>query len=114
MTALSIPEFVILRKVMKPKVEGVLDLAEMADGDQEIASLSQTLAERLRNRGAPVEWDARRGARELVAAYRETGLTQELFDGPCYKRLAHIQQLLAEGQLDGDLRWRAVPVGTIA
>jgi len=60
------------------------------------------------------EWDARRGARELVAAYRENGLTKELFDGPCYKRLAHIQQLLAEGQLDGDLRWRAVPVGTIA
>ena len=33
-------------------------------------------------------WDARRGARELVEAYRAIGLTREAFDGPRYKRLA--------------------------
>jgi nucleoside-diphosphate-sugar epimerase len=52
------------------------------------------------------EWDARRGTAELAAAYREVGLTWEDFDGPRYTRLKHLQRLLADGSLDGDLRWR--------
>jgi nucleoside-diphosphate-sugar epimerase len=52
------------------------------------------------------EWDARRGTAELAAAYREVGLTWEDFDGPRYTRLKHLQRLLDEGSLDGDLRWR--------
>ena len=59
-------------------------------------------------------WDARRGARQLYEAYRRIGLSKEDFDGPRYKRLAHIQRLLASGELAADLRWRvpsAVPTG---
>ena len=52
------------------------------------------------------EWDARRGTAELTAAYRAVGLTWEDFDGPRYTRLKHLQRLLDEGLLDGDLRWR--------
>ncbi len=49
-------------------------------------------------------WDARRGAAELFEAYQRVGITVEEFEGPRYKRIAHIQQLLEAGQLDHGLR----------
>jgi len=53
------------------------------------------------------QWDARRGARELFEAYRRIGLRVEDFEGPRYKRIDHIQQLLAGGRLDASLRWQS-------
>jgi nucleoside-diphosphate-sugar epimerase len=50
-------------------------------------------------------WNARRGAEELYAAYQKIGLTLEEFEGPKYKRIAHLQQLLNGGCLDETLRW---------
>lgn len=52
-------------------------------------------------------WDARRGARELAEAYRAAGLTRERFEGPAFRRLGRIRELLAAGALGTDLRWRA-------
>lgn len=52
------------------------------------------------------QWDARRGAEQLYAAYRRAGLTLEEFEGPRYQRIGHIQQLLEDGILDQDLRYR--------
>jgi nucleoside-diphosphate-sugar epimerase len=51
-------------------------------------------------------WNARRGASELLAAYREAGLTQEEFEGDRYVRLRRLQRLLESGMLDTELRWR--------
>jgi nucleoside-diphosphate-sugar epimerase len=53
------------------------------------------------------QWDARRGAEELLAAYQQIGLSLEEFEGPRYKRVAHIKELQSEGRLDGNLRWTA-------
>ncbi len=50
-------------------------------------------------------WDARRGARELVDAYRKAGLTGEQFQGPLYTRLLRIRELQAEGRIDSGLFW---------
>jgi nucleoside-diphosphate-sugar epimerase len=55
------------------------------------------------------EWDARRGAEQLYAAYRRSNLTLEEFEGPRYQRISHIRKLLAEGVLDGDLRRTVAP-----
>jgi len=52
------------------------------------------------------QWDARRGAQELYAAFQKVGLTLEEFEGPRYKRVAHVKQLLGSGRLDETLRWR--------
>jgi nucleoside-diphosphate-sugar epimerase len=52
-------------------------------------------------------WNARRGARQLVDAYRAAGLDRATFDGPRFKRLGWIRKLLAEGALTADLRWTA-------
>ncbi len=51
------------------------------------------------------QWDARRGARELVDAYQKAGLTEAQFQGPLYTRLLRIRELQAEGRIDSDLRW---------
>jgi nucleoside-diphosphate-sugar epimerase len=52
------------------------------------------------------QWDARRGARELYEAYQRVGLRQEEFEGPHYRRIYHIKQLMSSGQLSPTLRWR--------
>ncbi len=52
-------------------------------------------------------WTARQGAEELSAAYRRVGLALEDYEGPRYKRIDHLKQLLAEGRVDPSLRWRS-------
>jgi len=52
------------------------------------------------------QWDARRGAQQLYAAYQKVGLTLEDFEGPRYKRVDHIKHQLSTGRLDTALRWR--------
>lgn len=54
------------------------------------------------------QWDARRGAKELYEAYKKVGLRAEEFEGARYKRIDHIQGLLASGRLSSDLRWQTV------
>ena len=45
------------------------------------------------------QWDARRGAEQLFAAYRQSGLTLDEFEGPRYQRISHIQKLIGDGVL---------------
>lgn len=52
------------------------------------------------------KWDLDRGAQELVALFREVGFTEEQFRGRTTVRLAQLRHLLADGEIDGDLRWR--------
>ena len=52
-------------------------------------------------------WNARRGAQELYAAYRRMGLAVEDYEGPRFKRIDHLRQLMAAGRVDATLRWRA-------
>jgi nucleoside-diphosphate-sugar epimerase len=52
------------------------------------------------------QWDARRGAEQLYAAYRKSGLTLDEIEGPRYQRIGHIQGLLKDRILDHDLRHR--------
>jgi nucleoside-diphosphate-sugar epimerase len=52
------------------------------------------------------EWTARRGAKELYHWYRKTGLALEDFEGPRYRRIDHIMQLIHDKKLDETLHWR--------
>lgn len=49
-------------------------------------------------------WTVREGARQLYDAYRKSDLKLEEFEGPRYRRIDHIRQLLASGRLDQSLR----------
>jgi nucleoside-diphosphate-sugar epimerase len=53
------------------------------------------------------QWDARRGAEQLYAAYRASQVTLDEFEGPRYQRIAHIRKLMSEGVLGADLRFAA-------
>lgn len=50
------------------------------------------------------QWDVRKGAEQLYAAFRSSALTLEDFEGPRYLRIAHIKMLLHDGILDARLR----------
>lgn len=51
-------------------------------------------------------WDVRKGAQELYEAYQRVGLELDEFEGPRYRRISHIKELMASGRLDDRLRWR--------
>lgn len=51
------------------------------------------------------QWDVRRGACQLLEAYRAAGITAADVLGPRYRRLGVLRELLDAGQIDGTLRW---------
>jgi len=55
------------------------------------------------------QWDARKGAKQLYDVYRAIGLKLEDFEGPRYRRIDQIKQLIAAGNLGPDLRWKKEP-----
>lgn len=56
------------------------------------------------------QWTVREGIEELVAAYREHGLTLDDLTGSRLQRVSHIKHAQAAGRLDQSLRWRDAPV----
>ncbi len=58
------------------------------------------------------QWDARRGAEQLYEAYRSASLMFDDIEGPRFKRIDHVNQLLATDQLDATLRWK-VPYSSV-
>jgi nucleoside-diphosphate-sugar epimerase len=55
------------------------------------------------------QWDARKGARQLYEAYKDIGLKLEDFEGPRYRRIDQLRNLMREGYLGEDLRWKESP-----
>lgn len=49
-------------------------------------------------------WTARAGAKELLEAYKRVGITLADFEGPRFKRIAHIQTLMKEGKISDTFR----------
>src|SRR5262249_11134115 len=50
------------------------------------------------------QWDVRRGAEQLYAAYKSHGLTLDEFEGQSFNRIAHVMMLLKDGLLDSEIR----------
>ena len=58
-------------------------------------------------------WTVPAGVEQLVAAYRDVGLTREDLEGPRLSRIRHVRDLIEQGQLDEMLRWQGpTPVDT--
>jgi nucleoside-diphosphate-sugar epimerase len=64
--------------------------------------------------GFKPEWDPKKGAEELLAAYKAHGLTLEEFEGPRYNRIAHVKMLLANNLLDTSIRPAALKKPALA
>jgi nucleoside-diphosphate-sugar epimerase len=56
-------------------------------------------------------WTATDGATELYEAYRDADLKVSDFEGPRYKRVAQLRELMASGELDQTLRWKEAANG---
>ncbi len=46
----------------------------------------------------------------MLAAYRANGLSIEDFKGSRFMRIARLKELMGEGRLDDELRWKAAAV----
>jgi nucleoside-diphosphate-sugar epimerase len=55
--------------------------------------------------GFKAKWNARLGAKQVLEAIKKYGLELDDFEGPKYRRLDHIRELIASGKLDDSLRW---------
>jgi nucleoside-diphosphate-sugar epimerase len=55
--------------------------------------------------GFKPQWTARRGIEQLFEAYKQSNITLDDFEGPKYKRISHIKELIAENKLGEDFRW---------
>ena len=55
--------------------------------------------------GFKPQWTARRGAEQLLEAYRRGNLTGEEFEGPRFNRIAHVRELIRRGEIDANM-WR--------
>jgi hypothetical protein len=53
------------------------------------------------------QWTARRGAQEVYEALRDADLTPDEFEGPRYRRIDHIKQLVRSNILSQELRWQS-------
>lgn len=60
------------------------------------------------------QWTARKGAQELLEAYRAAGLSAADLEQGRYTRINHIQRLIKSGQLDTSLRWLTAGVAAVA
>jgi len=51
-------------------------------------------------------WNARSGARQLYDAYKRFGLASNEFEGPKYRRVEHLKELIRSNRLDATYRWK--------
>jgi nucleoside-diphosphate-sugar epimerase len=54
-------------------------------------------------------WDARSGASQLVDAYRNAGMDEEMFASDRFVRLSRLKTLIDDRRIDRELRWLRVP-----
>ena len=94
-----------LAEIVKETVPGCdLQFAEGAGPDKRNYRVDCSKLPRTISSFEPT-WNAREGARELYGAFKKHGVELEDFEGPRYKRVTHIRELLSKGELGDNLRW---------
>jgi len=97
-----------LAEIVKETVPGCrIEYAKDAEPDKRTYRVNFDKINRVLPEFQPV-WNARRGAQQLFEAYVNNQIKLEEFEGPRYKRIDQIKQLLTTGKLDDSLRWREV------
>jgi nucleoside-diphosphate-sugar epimerase len=95
-----------IAKIVKEIVPGCeIDYAPDAGPDQRCYRVDCNRIARILPEFKP-QWTVRRGIEQLFNEYKQVGLTLEEFEGPKYMRIAHIKNLVADGILDKNLRWK--------
>jgi nucleoside-diphosphate-sugar epimerase len=93
-----------LAEIVREVVPGShIEFAEGASPDMRNYRVDCGLLPKIATEYQP-RWNARTGADQLYRTYRDAKLTLEDFEGSRYNRIAHVQQLIADGLLDNTLR----------
>jgi nucleoside-diphosphate-sugar epimerase len=93
-----------LAEIVREVVPGSrIEFAEAASPDARNYRVDCGLLPKVATEYQP-RWNARAGAEQLYQAYRGAKLSLEDFEGSRYNRIAHVQQLMADGLLDRTLR----------
>jgi nucleoside-diphosphate-sugar epimerase len=93
-----------LAQIVKETVPGCeIEYASDAGPDKRTYRVDFSKIKRLLPDFQP-QWNVRKGAAELYEAYKRSELILDEFEGPRYKRIDHIKQLLRDGVLDSTLR----------
>ena len=95
-----------LADIVKDTVQNtVIEYAKDAGPDKRCYRVDSTKIMKTLPAFQPI-WDARKGAAELLEAYKKVGLKLDDFEGTKYKRIDHIKMLMNSGLLGADLRWK--------
>lgn len=93
-----------LAQIVAETVPGAtIDYAADAGPDSRSYRVSSAKIERLIP-GFQPKWDARAGAKQLFEAVQRAKLKTSDFEGRKYKRIAQLEALVSEGELDDDFR----------
>jgi nucleoside-diphosphate-sugar epimerase len=102
-----------IREIAETVAEAVpgcrVELAPGATADKRSYQVSFAKIARVLPEFRP-QWDARRGAEQLAAAYRAADVTLDELESR-FQRISHIKTLMRRGQLGEDLRWRVAAAG---
>ena len=52
------------------------------------------------------QWTVQRGIEDLYETYKKVGIKLDDFEGPKFMRIAHVKELIENGRLDTNLRWK--------
>ena len=95
-----------LAEIVKDIVPGCrLEFAENAGPDTRNYRVNCDKIQRVLPHYKP-RWTAEKGAIQLYETYKKFGLRLEDFEGPRYRRIDHVKQLIKNGKLDAALRWQ--------
>ena len=96
-----------LAEIVKEESEGCkVEFADGASTDARNYQVDTAKIRRLIPQFKP-QWNAKKGARQLLDTYSKYGLKLEEFEGPIYNRIDHVKMLLDRGLLSPGLRWTA-------
>ncbi|MFC1648705.1 NAD-dependent epimerase/dehydratase family protein [Nanoarchaeota archaeon] len=84
--------------------DSYIEYAEGAGPDKRCYRVDCNLIKKTLKDFKPV-WNAKKGAEELYEAYKKYGVSVDEFEGPKFKRIAHIEYLVENGILDENFRW---------
>jgi hypothetical protein len=95
-----------IRDVARIVAEGVpgstLEIAAGAAGARDYPVTRERFGDAV---GFHSGWTVGSSVDQLLAVYREVGVTLEEFEGVWYQRIGHVQSLMADGVLGPDLRF---------
>lgn len=97
----------IARIVQEVVPDCTLEIADGASPDKRSYQVDFSKIQRALP-GFDPQWTVRKGVEEVYNTLKDRSISVDEFEGPRYRRIKSIENLLADGSLTSDLRWAAL------